>query len=627
VTGLIPDAPTNSHLPYRFVASLESFDPNQTDTRSNWTKTDYYAYVKLTKGSDPLAFEEQIKSLANQHANPEGKSLGFDYRFFLQKISDIHLHSNLSGELKPPGDSSNLLIFAIIGSFVFFIACFNFINLTTARSIKRAKEVGIRKVAGANRWQLVLQFTGEAVLVVLAAFIVAIGLTVMIFPGYRNLVGPPFQSHDILKPVYFAFMGALTLMAGLGAGSYPAFFMSRFEPEQIIRGAMPSGTRGLVLRKALITLQFVIASLLMICVLLINKQISFMKDQRNFGFETKQRMVLRISGKRPLSGGRVQALKDEFAKHSAIEQVSASSTIPGRDMRKMSMRKNDENWIKKRQINYLAVDEEFLSQYQIEPAAGRMLDKAMPTDVAGAFLINETAAKDLGWASPAGALNKEIVVGNDQNVHPIVGVVKDFHYTGLQSAIEPLVLQYFLSNNARIGYFTLTVKTGDMPEMIRFVKNTWSGLFPEYPFEYFFLDEDFKRLYEKEERLSQLISALTFLGIFITCLGLWGLSSLSTEQRIKEIGIRKILGSSVSGIILLLSKEFTKWVLAANLLAWPIGYFVMHNWLQNFAYRTRITPPVFILSTLFALAIAVITVSLQTRRAAQANPVESLRYE
>ena len=241
---------------------------------------------------------------------------------------------------------------------------------------------------------------------------------------------------------------------------------------------MPSGTRGLVLRKALITLQFVIASLLMICVLLINKQISFMKDQRNFGFETKQRMVLRISGKRPISGGRLQALKDEFAKHSTIEQVSASSTIPGREMRKMSMRKNDENWIKKRQINYLAVDEEFLSQYQIEPAAGRRLDKAMPTDFAGAFLINETAAKDLGWASPADALNKEIVVGNDQNVHPIVGVVKDFHYTGLQNAIEPLVLQHFLSNNARIGYFTLTVKTGDMPEMIRFVKNTWSGLFP-----------------------------------------------------------------------------------------------------------------------------------------------------
>ena len=361
-----------------------------------------------------------------------------------------------------------------------------------------------------------------------------------------------------------------------------------------------------------------------------------MKDQKNFGFETEKRLVLRIGGKYAVSklasenvpsGEKVQALKDEFAKHSTIEQVSASTTIPGRGMRQMSMRKQDEDWSKKRQINYLGVDYEFLPQYQIELAAGRMLDKTMLSDGASAFLINETAAKDWGWASPEDALNKEIVVGSDQNVHRIVGVVRDFHYMGLQSAVEPLVLQHFLSHNTRIGYFTLTVKTADMHETIQFLRNTWADLFPEYPFEYFFLDEDFKRLYEKEERLSQMISALTYLGIFITCLGLWGLSSLSTEQRIKEIGIRKILGASVSGIILLLSREFTKWVLAANIIAWPIGYFVLQNWLQNFAYRTRVTPHIFILSALFALAIAVITVSLQTMRAAQANPVESLRYE
>lgn len=629
VTGIIPDAPTNSHIPYRFIASFDRFDQDQAYTKSNWKKSGFFTYVKLTKGSDPRAFEEQIESLANQHGNPQGKLTGWDFRYFLQKISDIHLHSNLAAELKQPGDPTNLLIFAIIGSFVFFIACFNFINLSTARSIKRATEVGIRKVAGATRMQLVLQFTGESVLVILVALILAIGITIFIFPTYRNLVGLPLQSHDILKPIYFVFLGALTLIAGLGAGTYPAFFMARFDPEQIIRGVMPAGARGLVVRKALITLQFVIASLLIICALLINKQISFMKDQQNFGFETDKRMVLRIGkGKYPLSGERVQAVKDEFAKHSTIEQVSASTTIPGRGMLQRSMRKQDETWMSaKRQINYLGVDYEFLSQYQIELAAGRMLDKTMPSDVSGAFLINETAAKNLGWASPEDALNKEIVLGNDENPHRIVGVVKDFHYMGLQSAIEPLVLQHFLANNTRIGYFTLTMKTSDMHETVRFVGNTWSDLFPEYPFEYFFLDEDFKRLYEKEERLSQMINALTYLGIFVTCLGLWGLSSLSTEQRIKEIGIRKILGASVSGIILLLSKEFTKWVLAANIIAWPIGYFLLQNWLQNFAYRTQVTPHIFILSALFALAIAAITVSLQTMRAAKANPVESLRYE
>jgi putative ABC transport system permease protein len=624
ITGIIPDAPNNSHIPYRFIASFDRFEQDQEDTKSNWIKSIFYTYVKLIQGSDPQVFEEQIQSLANQFDSP-----GWNYQYFMQKISGIHLHSNLGGELKPPGDPTNLLIFSIIGSFVFFIACFNFVNLSTARSIKRATEVGIRKVVGATRMQLVQQFTSESVLVILVALILAIGITILVFPTYRNLVSIPFQIQDILKPIYFIFLGVLTLIAGLGAGSYPAFFMSRFDPEKIIRGIMPSGARGFILRKALITFQFVIAILLMICALLIHKQISFMKDQENFGFETEKRMVLRIGATKfnSLSGERVLALKDEFAKHTTIEQVSASTTIPGRGMMQQSMRKQDEDWSHKRQINYLGVDYDFLSQYQIELVAGRLLDRTMPSDRGGAFLINETAVKELGWASPDDALNKEIVVGREQNANRIVGVVKDFHYMGLQSPIEPLFIQHFLANAGRVGYFTLTVKKGDMSETTQFVRTTWADLFPEYPFEYFFLDEDFKRLYAKEERLSQMISFLTYLGIFITCLGLWGLSSLSTEQRIKEIGIRKILGASVSGVILLLSKEFTKWVIAANIIAWPIGYFVMKNWLQNFAYRTQVSPHIFILSALFALVIALMTVSLQTMRAAQANPVESLRYE
>jgi len=624
VTGIIPDAPNNSHIPYRLIASFDRFDQDQEFAKSNWTKNNFYTYVKLTEGSDPWIFEEQIQELANRLDSP-----GWDYAYFLQKISGIHLRSHLGGELKPPGDPTNLLIFAIIGSFVFFIACFNFVNLSTARSIKRAAEVGIRKVVGATRMQLVKQFTAESVLVILIALVGAIGITILVFPTYRNLVGIPFQGRDILKPVYFVFLGALTLIAGLGAGSYPAFFMARFDPEKIIRGIMPSGAKGFVLRKGLITLQFVIAILLMICALSINKQISFMKDQKNFGFETEKRIALRISATKfdSLSGERALALKDEFAKHSSIEQVSASTTIPGRGMVRVSIRMRDEDWSHKREINYLGVDYDFLPQYRIELAAGRMLDRTMPSDRGGAFLINETAARDLGWTSPEDALNEEIVVGSDRNAHPIVGVVKDFHYMGMQSPIEPLFIQHFLANDASIAYFTLTVKSGDMNETIRFVRNTWADLFPEYPLEYFFLDEDFRRLYAKEERLSQMIGILTYLGIFITCLGLWGLSSLSTEQRIKEIGIRKILGASASGVILLLSREFLKWVFAANIIAWPIGYFVMKNWLQNFAFRTRITPHIFLLSALFALAVALMTVILQTMRAAQANPADSLRYE
>jgi putative ABC transport system permease protein len=382
-------------------------------------------------------------------------------------------------------------------------------------------------------------------------------------------------------------------------------------------------------RKALITFQFVVAILLIICTLFINKQISFMKDQKNLGFETEKRLVLRIGATKfaSLSGERALALKDEFMKHASVQQISVSTTVPGRGMMQEAMRKQDEDWSHKRQINLLGLDDDFLPQYGIELAVGRMLTRSMPSDVLGAYLINETASKELGWASPEEALNKEIVVGGDQDVHRIVGVVKDFHYRGMQSPIEPLIMQHLLARSLPIEYFTLTVETSDMDETVRFVRETWARLFPEFPFEYFSLDQDFKRLYEREDRLRQMIGWLTYLGIIITCLGLWGLSSLSTEQRIKEIGIRKILGASVSGVILLLSKEFTKWVLVANVIAWPIGYFVMQNWLRNFAYRTRITPEYFLLSALFALGIAVVTVALQTRRAAQANPVESLRYE
>ena len=629
VTGIIPDAPSNSHVPYRFIASFERFEGDQAFTKANWTRNNFFTYVRLAQGSDPRRFEQQIQSLADQFESP-----GWDYRYFLQNVADIHLRSNLGDELKPPGNPTNLLILSIVGSFVFFIACFNFVNLSTARSIRRATEVGIRKVVGATRTQLVQQFTGEAVLVILLALVGAVGLAVIAFPAFENLVGLSLQSRDVLKPVYVLFMGGLALFAGLVAGSAPAFFMARFSPEQIIRGITPSGAKSLIVRKALVTLQFAIASILIICALLINRQIAFMKDQRNFGFETENRIVLGVSlgSKMPPSvteslTNRAVSLKEEFARHPAIEQVSVSTWVPGRGMAEGVVRKADEDWSHKRPFYDLGMDFDFLNQYGLELVAGRILDRARPSDAAGSVLVNETAVGDLGWTSPEDALNKEIVLGGDETPRRIIGVVRDFHYTGLQSPIEPLVLQHFLAGRRPVAYFTLSVKAGSLRETVRYAERTWSGLFPEYPFQFFFLDDDFKRFYEKEERLRQMIGALTFLGIAITGLGLWGLSSLITEQRIKEIGIRKVMGASVPEIILLLARDFLRWVLAANVIAWPIGYYVLRNWLQNFTYRTRVAPEIFVLSGFFTLAIAVITVGLQTMAAAQADPVETLRYE
>lgn len=629
VTGVVPDAPNNSHLGYNFIASFDRFAGDQAFTKENWTKNEFYTYVELAEGSDPRRFEEQIQPLADELESP-----GWDYRYMLQNVTDIHLRSRLGGEIKPPGNATNLLILSVIGSFVFFIACFNFVNLSTARSIQRATEVGIRKVVGATRMQLVRQFTGEALLIILLALAGAIGLTVIAVPAFQNLVGLSLESRDILKPVYVLFFGGLTLVAGLGAGSYPAFFMARFSPEQIIKGITPSGAKSQVVRKALVTLQFAVASVLIICALLINRQISFMKDQRQFGFKTEDLIVLRAGSgmKVPASAlenitNRALSLKEEFARHPAIERISVSTWVPGRGMTQNSVRKSDEDWSHKRAFYDLGLDFDFLSQYGIELVGGRTFDRAMPSDAAGAVLLNETAVSDLGWASPEDALGREIVLGGDEDARPIIGVVKDFHYMGLQSPIEPLVLQHFRAGGRPIGYFTLSVEAGGLRDMVRFAERTWARLFPEYPFEYFFLDDDFQRFYGKEERLRQLIGALTFLGIFITGLGLWGLSSLSTEQRIKEIGIRKVMGASAPGIILLLSRDVLMWVLAANVIAWPVSYAVLRNWLQNFAYRTDLSPLVFVSSAVFALIIALTTVTLQARKAARANPVESLRYE
>ena len=409
---------------------------------------------------------------------------------------------------------------------------------------------------------------------------------------------------------------------GLGAGLYPAFVLSAFRPAVTLKGTSSAGTQGCALRTVLMVVQFAISVMLIIGTLTMYKQFNFMKNQY-LGFEKEQKLIL------PFRGGiniqeNFASVKDMFSKHTSVTGVTVSSSVPGRAVSNFSIRLVGEDDPKSQSMFHMYFDDDFIPDYGIDMVAGRAFQKEMKTDFMGAFLINEAAVKAFGWSSPEEVLGKRLQTGHGGRVNPIIGVTKNFHYRGLQSEVEPLVME-FLPWSFR--YITLSIDISNLNETLAFVKSQWKALWPGHPFEHFFLDTDFDRQYRADEQIGNVFGIFTFLGLFIACLGLLGLASFTAESRTKEIGIRKVLGASVGGIVLMLSKQFTKWVVLANFIAWPVAYYFMDRWLKNFAYRIDIGTWTFVLSGVLVLLIAIMTVSYQSIKAAVANPVDSLRYE
>ncbi|MEE9168447.1 MAG: ABC transporter permease [bacterium] len=614
ITGVIKNAPENTHLTYDIILSLKTVETRMN--LDNWGWTGFYSYVKLYPNVNPQVFEKKIRKLAHNYIGKELDELGIEFILFLQPLKDIHLHSNVHREIKTPGDSLYITIFSVVGILVLIVACINFMNLTTARSRKRAKEIGVRKVMGAHRRQLINQFVGEFFFMTLIALLMAIGIINVILPYFNELTGKDFLLSSILQPAIIKGIIGLILFVGIVAGSYPAFFLSAFKPVRIFQGLSTTGSGGSRVRKMLVVWQFAISISLIIGTLLIYRQIDYMKN-KHLGFEKDQKLILPV-----YRGENFEAIKREFLNHPSITGATASSSIPGRISNSLVTKlvgdENKQGWT----ILYNFVDYDFISEYGIELIAGRPFQREMTTDVSVAFIMNEAAVENFGFGSPEEALGKQITRGGDAG--NIIGVVKNFHIKGLQSEIQPHILQLTTS---RLSTLSLTLNTENMNETLAFIENKWKELQLGNTFSYFFLDEDFDRQYGSEERMGKLFSILTVLGIIIAILGLFGLASFVAEQRTKEIGIRKVLGASVSGIVVLISKEFTKWVLLANIIAWPVTYFFVNNWLQNFAYRMNIALWVFVLSAALALAIALLTVGFQAVKAAFANPIDSLRYE
>lgn len=626
VTGVFQNMPANSHLVMDmmipFVTYFQfKFGPAALTEWSDYSS--FYAYCLLREGTDPKETEKKFPALLDTYkyrdSNIENSRKA---RYLMQPLTSIHLYSDANGDISSTNsDIKYIYLFSSIAFLILLIACINYMNLATARSVQRSKEVGLRKVVGARRAQLIKQFLGESLIFTLMALIVSIIIILLTLPVFSNFIERDLSFNPVTNPHIFLGMVLIILFTGFIAGSYPAFYISAFKPITILRGAFNKRSKGALLRNLLVMVQFSITIILIIGTMIIRSQLHYINN-RDMGYDKEQVVVLHVgdAGTRKNFHKNLEAIKVELKGNPAVNAVSGSKRLP--------------NNINFNPINLLpgknpgtysptyAVwgDDEFADLYGIEIIKGRNFSKHFPADAQGAVLINETAARIARWEEPIG---KEITYWGNRT-GKIVGIMKDFHFHSLHSPIEPLCIYY---EPLYFDYLSIKINTGNVSQTIAHIEKVIKKFSPKHPFEYHFFDEIFARSYQSELRTSKITGTFAFLSIFIACLGLFGLASFTAAQRTKEVGIRKSLGASISNIILLFLKEFAKWVFIANVLAWPVAYYAMSRWLQNFAYRTDIGIGVFILSGGLALLIALFTVGYQSVKAGRANPVDALKYE
>ncbi|KPJ70007.1 hypothetical protein AMJ44_01380 [candidate division WOR-1 bacterium DG_54_3] len=611
ITGVAKNVPRNTHFRFDFLASFESMPFKWA--LNTWRTLQFHTYVLLDKKYNQDQLDKKLSPFLEKHFGNQT-----NMKLHLQPIEDIHLHSRSYNQEMAVNNSdiAYVYIFLTIAIFILSIACINFMNLSTARSANRAKEVGVRKVVGAIRGQLIKQFLGESFLFSLIAAVFSSLLVMLFLPTFNTLSGKDivFNAQNIV--FIGGVLACVIIIVGILSGSYPSLFLSSFQPIKILKSSLSEGQKGFLFRRVLVMLQFMISVCLIVGTFIVYEQIGYCLNQ-NLGFDEEHVVVI------PLRSSLVQAKYESFRnallQNHAIVNVAGSSTVPGRSVGERGMFPEGNKWYPR---NSVFVDFDFIPTLGMEIKKGRNFSRDFPTDVDDAYIVNEAAVKNFGWKEPLG---KKIIWAGDKNKKGfVIGVVKDFHYKSFHQKIEPLVLHM----TPGIGsYASIRTKSENIIKTMSFIKNKWAEFNPGHPFDYFFLNDQYDKLYRSEEKMGQVFRYFTFLALFISCLGLFGLSSYVLEQRTKEIGIRKVLGASVSGIIIMLSKEFSKCVLLANVFGWPIVYFLMNRWLGNFAYRINISFWTFLLSALIVIAISMLTVSYQSIKAATTNPVNSLRYE
>ena len=618
VSGVFSDMPDNSHFVMDVVIPYETFFQTTNNDITNWSSNFSYTYFLLREGASPQVMENKISILiVIPLLKAEGIKEPYPKMYSIQPITEIHLFSHRMQEIRVNNDIKFIILFSSIAILILLIACINYMNLATARSLRRGREVGMRKVIGAQKGQLITQFLGESVAVAVVAMSFSIMLVLMALPFFNSLVERQLSLNPFQNPQIFLGLVFITLFVGLIAGSYPAMRMSGFKPITVLSGTFTRSHKGSSLRNALVLAQFSITIILIICTIAVRDQLKFIKTL-DMGYEKEQILTFPARGSSVRQN--IQSIKTELLQSSYITAVTTSGSLPNNidtfTSRDWTGRNPDEPIA----IYYNTADYDFIDLFGMEIVQGRNFSKEFPSDETGAFLVNETAVKVAEWESPIGRklTHWTGATGN------IVGVLKDFHLQSLHSPIEPL---YIFLDSQSFFNISIKIKSANIPQTIGYVEGVMKKFAPSYPFSYSFFDEMFERAYFTEQRMGRIFGAFAILAIFIACLGLFGLTTFAAVQRTKELGIRKVLGASDSKIFLLLSQEFIRWVLLSNLIAWPIAYYAMNKWLQNFSYRIHIGIVSFLISGGTALLIAYITVSYQSIKSARANPVDSLRYE
>ena len=623
VTGVMKDVPDNSSLGFEMLVPFE-FLKDIGRYNDRWGSNSILTMVQLHEMASIDDVNEKITETRHRHVAEYVQQNYPEYleqfnqrrrtEFMVNPLKDIHLYGY--GGYTRQMAIQYVYIISVIALFVLLIACINFMNLATARSANRAKEVGLRKVVGAMKRHLIGQFYGESILLAFIALVVALGLSISLRTMFNTLSGKQFTLIDFFDWKFVLGMICVALITGLVSGSYPALFLSAFQPVKVLKGTLQSGAKSALFRKILVVTQFSLSIFLVISTGFVYKQLIYMQS-KNLGYDKEHMIFIPLRGDTRES---YAPLKEALKRDPRVVNVTGTQHSPTQ----IGSNSSGAEWDGKDPemtvlISQNMVDFDYTETMKMEMAGGRAFSTDFSTDTATAFIINEELQRIMGGES---AVNKRFkFMGVDGT---IVGVVKNFHFQSARYDIEPLA---FLVRPERVNYIVIRLPAGSMDASIDFVKSTWERIIPNYPFDHYFVDEVYDRMYRGEERLGNLLRAFAILAVVIACLGLFGLASFTAEQRTKEIGVRKVLGASVPGIVMLLSKEFTKWVIVANLIAWPVAYLILRNWLQDFAYRTNLAWWIFVGSGVLALVVALLTVSFQAIRVAFTNPANALRYE
>jgi putative ABC transport system permease protein len=620
VTGVMKDVPANSHFTFDMLLSFATryvVDKEQTE---RWMGDfSNHTYLLLREDADYKELEKKFPDQVETHMGEILKTVGWKLGYFLQPLTSIHLHSKLDGEIGPISDISYVYIFSGAALFILILACINFMNLATARAASRAKEVGMRKVHGADKGKLIKQFLGESLIYSLFSLIIAVGLVEITLPLFRNLSGHNLTLGYLHVPWLIPGLIGLAILVGFVAGSYPALYLSRFQPAQVLKGYPEKSATKNRLRNSLVIFQFSVSLVLIIGTIVIFNQLNFMKSKK-LGFDAEQIITLQVTNDRLQNS--LGYIKQEFRKLSGVKSVALSSHVPGWGAMHNVFLPEGFELAESQAMGIIHVDYDFLSTMGIELAAGRDFSQEFPSDPEQSVIINETAAKTFGWEKPIGKKIQEL--DGRHIIKTVIGVVKDYHIVSVRQAIEPLLI-----SDSPEGYEVLVIKIvpGSTAKTLEALKKKWKEIAPNTPFEFNFLGDRFNSQYDSEERLSQIFSYFSLLAIFIACLGLFGMAAHTVEQRTKEIGVRKVLGASQTNILMILNKNFIRLWIFASLIAWPFAYLSAERWLQEFAYRTSLSVWIFAGATLLVLVVGILTVSYQSVKAARANPVESLHYE